>query len=76
MHDTNAMIFHSLSLHYELVIIVVLSDVISINHLTRARHVETSFSMGLDSLGKDIPIPLIRVSTLTSLPFFKGQPTT
>ena len=76
MHDMNAAIFHSLGLHYELIIIVVLVDVISINHLTRPRHIETGFSMELNSLGKDIPVPLIRVSTLTSLSVFNGQPTT
>jgi hypothetical protein len=32
LHDTNTTIFHSLGFHYELIIIVVLVDAISINH--------------------------------------------
>jgi hypothetical protein len=72
MHDMNATSFHSLDFHDELIITVVLVDVISINHLTQPRHIETGFSMGLDSLGKDIPVPLIQFSNLTSLLIFKG----
>ena len=76
MYNANTTIFHSLGLHYELIITYVLVDAISINHLTRPRNIEIGFSTGLDSLGKDIPIPLIQVSTLTYLHDFKGQPTT
>jgi hypothetical protein len=76
MHDTNTVIFHSLIFHYELIIIVVLADVISINYLTLPRHIETGFPTRFDSLGKDIPVPLIQVSNLTSLPVSKCQPTT
>jgi hypothetical protein len=55
MHNTNAMIFHSLGLHDELIITVVLADVTSINHLTRPGHVETGFLTGFDFLEKTYP---------------------
>jgi hypothetical protein len=60
MHDTNTVIFHSLSSHDELIITNVIADAIPINQLTQLRHVETGFSTGLDSLGKDIPSQLYK----------------
>jgi hypothetical protein len=37
MHDTNVAIFHSLGLHDELIIVVVLADVTSMNYLTQLK---------------------------------------
>jgi hypothetical protein len=74
MYNTNAMIFHSLSLHGELIIIVALADATYINHLTRPGYVETGFLMGFNLLGKDMLVPRIQFLNLTPFPISKGQP--
>ena len=71
----NTAIFHSLDLHYELIITVALADATFINHVTRPGYVETGFLMGFNFLGKYMLVPRIQFLTLTPFPISKGQPT-
>jgi hypothetical protein len=76
MHDMNIVIFHSLGLHDELILVVVLIDATSINYLTRPGAGRDWFLNRTQLIVKDIPIPLTHVSTLTSLLVSKGPSNT
>jgi hypothetical protein len=58
MLDMNTTIFHSLGLHDELIIVVVLADVTSINYLTQPGARRDWFLNRIRLFGKDILVPL------------------